>query len=145
MKVSTKIIYGLQFLMHLMEIPENEILQVKDVVRKEGMSEKYLENIISQLKAAGLLIVKRGAKGGYKLSKAAKDISFREIFDALDGTDLLPDNFIDDKTDNSIYQRAVLNAIVDLEKVFRDTLEKQSLENLEKYKTDIGDLSFYQI
>ena len=60
MRVSTKIIYGLQFLMHLSEIHGNEVLQVKDVVRKEGISEKYLENIISQLKSAGLLIVKRG-------------------------------------------------------------------------------------
>ena len=58
---------------------------LKDIARTEEISEKYLSQIIIPLKARGLVTTFRGAHGGYILSRPSKDITLRDIFEALEG------------------------------------------------------------
>jgi Rrf2 family protein len=46
---------------------------------------KFLENILSELRHAGLLISQRGAEGGYWLARPASEIYLAEIIRAVDG------------------------------------------------------------
>ncbi len=85
MKISTRIQYGLRFMMYLANAGNENYISITDVARLQGIPEKYLENIVSQIKSAGLVKVKRGARGGYKLNKSPEDINLLEIFEALDG------------------------------------------------------------
>ena len=52
---------------------------VADISSRQGISSKYLEQIISKLVSTGLLVSQRGAKGGYKLAKPACEYSVMQI------------------------------------------------------------------
>ena len=84
MKLNTKIRYGLRTMIEL-GCPENKkgILQ-KDIAKNQDLSEKYLDPIISALKAAGLIINVSGKKSGYILSKPKSKITILDIFRAFE-------------------------------------------------------------
>lgn len=55
------------------------------IARNQDLSEKYLEQIFTLLRNAGLVKSERGAKGGYRLAKKAEEITAFEIFEAMNG------------------------------------------------------------
>ena len=65
------------------------VIRLSEIVRNQGLSEKYSEQIISQLKAAGLVIAQRGAEGGYMLAKPAASITMKDIVQTLEGSLML--------------------------------------------------------
>ena len=144
MKLSTKLIYGLQFLLNLTEKNEKEFIQIKEVVRKESISEKYLENIVSQLKSSGLLIVKRGAQGGYKLSRSQDKITLKEIFQILEGLELMPEGV--GNGDNASLNMTVVSSMVsNFEGLLIEKLEQMTLKELQDSKIELMNYSNYQI
>ena len=60
-------------------------VQIKVIARKQAISVKYLEQLISVLKSGGFVHSIRGAKGGYVLAKKPEDIRLNEIFAVLEG------------------------------------------------------------
>lgn len=63
---------------------------LKDVAARQGISKKYLEQVVAPLSAAGLLHVTRGQAGGYELARAPEDITLAEVVCASeDGLELL--------------------------------------------------------
>jgi len=69
MKMSTKGRYGVRLMLDLaLHNGEGPVL-LKDIARRQGISEKYLWNLINPLKTVGLVQSIRGARGGYKLAK----------------------------------------------------------------------------
>ena len=64
---------------------------LKDIAKREEISEKYLSIIIIPLRGAGLIQSTRGAHGGYTLAKRPEEISIQDIFDALEGKICLVD------------------------------------------------------
>lgn len=82
--MNTKIRYGLRTMIEI-ALPENKngILQ-KEIARKQMISEKYLDPIISGLKAAGLIINTRGKKSGYVLAKQSAKISVHDVYRAFE-------------------------------------------------------------
>lgn len=82
--VSMKTQYGIRALAHLAreELVTSSSLEI---AQAEGISPKYLEGILSQLKAAGLVLAERGKNGGYRLSRKASDIRMIDIIQALEG------------------------------------------------------------
>ena len=59
--------------------------QVSAIARDESISRKFLEAIMSDLRRAGLVEGRRGAQGGYTLSRPADQISFADVVRATDG------------------------------------------------------------
>ena len=55
------------------------------IAKAENISPKYLEGILAQLTAAGLLLSERGKRGGYRLSRPSTSITMLEIVEALEG------------------------------------------------------------
>ncbi len=64
--------------------PEGFIL-LGDIARSQNISEKYLWQLASSLKAAGLVNAQRGVKGGFTLAKPANDITVKDIVSVLEG------------------------------------------------------------
>jgi len=62
-----------------------------DVSERQGISEKYLWQLINPLKNAGLVRSTRGAHGGYVLAKPARQISLKDIMEVLEGSMCLVD------------------------------------------------------
>lgn len=83
MKISTKSRYGIRAIAFITQ--QNKCCSVREISQKEHIPFEYLEKIFSKLKKANLVSVKRGAFGGYTLSRNPKDISVGQIVQALDG------------------------------------------------------------
>ena len=73
MKISTKGRYALRLMLDLAVYNTGEPISLKDVAKRQNISEKYMEQIISVLNKAGYVRGIRGAQGGYLLSRAPKD------------------------------------------------------------------------
>jgi Rrf2 family protein len=58
---------------------------VSDISRRTGVSVKYLEQLIRQLKKGGILKSVRGPKGGHYLARDPKDINMGEVVELLEG------------------------------------------------------------
>ena len=86
MKISTKGRYGLRALVDLSINGRNGLpVLLSDIAKRQGISDKYLEQIATQLHRAGIVKTVRGRKGGYLLNKADKEIRLSEIMKVLEG------------------------------------------------------------
>lgn len=86
MKLSTKGRYGLRALIDLAEYSEVEPVSISSIAERQNLSERYLEQLMSLLKKAGLVKSIRGAGGGYVLARDMKDISVGDVLRALEGS-----------------------------------------------------------
>ena len=77
---------------------EGENLSVKTVAEEQGISEKYLEQIIPLLTRSGLIVSVRGAKGGYHLAKSSEDYTVGLILRTVEGS-IAPVSCLDDEHD----------------------------------------------
>lgn len=91
MKVSTRGRYGVRFMLDVAVHEDRGPVALRDVARRQGLSEKYLWQVLAPLKAVGLVRSVRGAGGGYVLSRPARKISVRDIVVTLEGESLLVD------------------------------------------------------
>ena len=86
MKLSTKGRYGLRALIDLARYSEMEPVSISCIAERQNLSERYLEQLMSLLKKAGLIKSIRGAGGGYVLAKDAGEISVGDVLRALEGS-----------------------------------------------------------
>lgn len=85
MKLSTKGRYGLRALIDLAQYSEIEPVSISSIAARQGISERYLEQLMALLKKNGLVKSIRGAGGGYTLAKDAAEISVGDVLRALEG------------------------------------------------------------
>jgi len=64
---------------------EGAAAQIKDIAERQGIPPRFLEQIFQDLRRAGLVSSKRGPRGGYQLSRPAREISVGEIVRAVEG------------------------------------------------------------
>ncbi len=86
MKLSTRTRYGIRAILELAENYGNGPLQLRIIARDQGVSVKYLEQLMAMLKAAGIVRSVRGAKGGYILAKSPGQVKVSECFQCLEGS-----------------------------------------------------------
>lgn len=91
MKLSTRSRYGVRLMTVLACADGEKPVLLKDIATSEEISEKYLSLIVIPLRAAGLIKSRRGARGGYNLTKNPEAISLRSIVEALEGEIFLVD------------------------------------------------------
>ena len=91
MKISTKGRYALRIMIDLGMNGSNEYISLKDIAARQGISTKYLEQIIAILNKAGFVKSARGNSGGYQLSKKPEEYRIGDILRAAEG-DLSPTN-----------------------------------------------------
>lgn len=85
MKISTKGRYGVRIMLELALNFENNLLTVRYIAKQQGISEKYIEQIISLLNKAGLVRSQRGASGGYRLADSPDKITVGQILRVTEG------------------------------------------------------------
>ena len=87
MRISTRVEYGMLALADIALYAENgNSVSAPDIAERQNISQKYLEQILTQLKQAGLIRAQKGLRGGYALSREADKISIAEILNALDNS-----------------------------------------------------------
>lgn len=79
----------IEWALHCMTIlagrPAEDQVSSKLLAEFHGIPKEYLAKCLQQLSHAGLVITSPGAKGGYKLARSPKDISFLDIVEAIEG------------------------------------------------------------
>jgi Rrf2 family protein len=83
--LSKKTKYALHALTYLGKHRENKTVLIHDIAEEHGISHKFLENILLELRKAGYLGSKKGKGGGYYLIKEPKDIPLSRVIRLLDG------------------------------------------------------------
>lgn len=96
MKVSTKGRYALRLMLDLAMNNTGEAVSLKDIAKRQEVSDKYLEQIISILNKAGYVKSIRGAQGGYMLKKEPKDYTVGMILRLTEGS-LAPVSCVEDE------------------------------------------------
>ena len=86
MRISTKGRYALRLMLDLGTNCSGDPIRLKDVARRQGISEKYLEQIISVLNKAGFVRSIRGPQGGYVLSKRPEEYTVGMILRLTEGS-----------------------------------------------------------
>ena len=84
MYITRKGQYALFFMINL-AIHTGETVPVKQAAKEYDLSEKYLEQVASKLRHAGLVKVIRGNRGGYYLAKPVAQYTAAEIIDVIEG------------------------------------------------------------
>ncbi len=124
MKISTKGRYALRLMLDLAVYNTGEPIALKDIARRQEISEKYLEQIISVLNKAGYVRSVRGAQGGYILTRDIRDYTVGMILRLTEGelapvncvgTDAVPCGRMDACVTVRIWQRLydAINGVVD--------------------------------
>lgn len=85
MRVTSKSRYGLRLLLEVAIHQHNGPVTLADIALRQGISQRYLWQVITPLKSAGILIAKRGFNGGVVLGRDPSQITIRDIVDVLEG------------------------------------------------------------
>ncbi len=89
MKVSAKAEYACLAVLALAQHGQDAApLRIREISELHGIPERYLVQILLQLKGAGLVASTRGAAGGYRLARPSESISVGEVLSAIDGPNL---------------------------------------------------------
>lgn len=86
MKISTKGRYALRMLLDLAQHQSDGYVALKDIAQRQGISKKYLEQIVPMLNKSDLLRTNRGYQGGYMLAKQPSEYTVSEILEVTEGS-----------------------------------------------------------
>ena len=86
MKLSKRSEYGLKALIELASYYGQGVVQAPQIAQKHGISVKFLEQILLDLKRAGILHSKQGVHGGYYLARPPDHVTIGQVVRTLDGT-----------------------------------------------------------
>lgn len=85
MGVSVKCQYAFMALLELAKRQGQGIIPLQTLAQSQNIPARFLENILNGLRQYGLVDSHRGRRGGFVLARPASEISFLDIFNAVDG------------------------------------------------------------
>ena len=84
--ISTRGRYAIRVMIDLAENDNGNAIPLKDIAARQGLSKKYLEIIVKDLVAGGLLAGTSGKGGGYKLCRKPEEYTVGEILELMEGS-----------------------------------------------------------
>ncbi len=143
MKVSKKTTYGMCFMLRLAVSYGDNYIKLNEIAKSEDIPVKYLENIVSIIKPANLILVKRGAEGGYRLSRSPGQIMLKDVIEALDGT-ILEEPLIEESLNETLNKKIISDVWQELRLKLSSFFESITLLDLANdYKKKNEDQLFY--
>lgn len=137
MKISTKGRYALRLMLDLALYGNQEPVRLKDVAKRQEISIKYLEQIISVLQKAGYVKSIRGAQGGYHLMKAPEDYTVGMILRLIEG-DLAPVACLEDEVNQCPRQASCVTLRLwrELDAAIRGVVDKYTLADMVEWSKE---------
>jgi Rrf2 family protein len=133
MKISTKGRYALILMLDLAVYNTGEPVRLKDVAKRQQISEKYLEQIISILNKAGFVRSVRGPQGGYMLNGAPENYTVGMILRQTEGSLSL----VSYDGTGSVEREAVLARLwTQLEEAIDSVVDNITLKDMVEWHTD---------
>jgi Rrf2 family protein len=84
MQVNAKVDYALRALAELANADPGP-MKAEQIARAQGIPPKFLENILLELRHAGIVLSQRGAEGGYRLGRPPNEITLADVIRVVDG------------------------------------------------------------
>lgn len=130
MQLTTKARYVIRALIDMAIFSTDGPVLVKDIAKRQGMSARYLEQLLLAPKAAGMIRSTRGAHGGFTLTRDPVEITLREIVQIMEGS-ISPTECADDPDICPSSGSCVTHEIwVKIKKATDEILESTSLQDL---------------
>jgi Rrf2 family protein len=85
MRLSRKSDYALRAVMHFAGLPKGKLASIGEVAKAQSIPREFLAKILKDLTWGGILVSFQGVTGGYRLAKPARDITFLDVIEAMDG------------------------------------------------------------
>ena len=85
MRVSAKTDYALRAALELAAAPDEKPVKGERIATAQTIPLRFLENILMQLRHAGLVESRRGAEGGYRLARPPAEVTLADVIRAIDG------------------------------------------------------------
>ena len=85
MRISAKADYAVRAVIELAAAPEGANLSAREIAAAQAIPQNFLENILAELRRAGIVHTHRGPGGGSSLARAADRITVGEILLSIDG------------------------------------------------------------
>ncbi|HET7784343.1 MAG TPA: Rrf2 family transcriptional regulator, partial [Myxococcales bacterium] len=85
LQISRKIDYGLRAIIYLAGLPAGKVASLQDISATLHLPREFLAKILKVLTDKGLVRSTRGAHGGYQVARPAREISFLEVIEAVEG------------------------------------------------------------
>ena len=85
MRVSAKTDYAIRAALELAAAPDDKPVKGERIAGAQAIPLRFLENILMQLRHAGLVDSRRGAEGGYRLARPASEVTLADVIRAIDG------------------------------------------------------------
>ena len=111
MKISTKVEFGIIAVIDIASHSLNgNAVTTPEIAKRQNISKKYLEQILSSLSSAGLVRGQKGSNGGYVIAKDLKEITFKDIINALDAN-VLSNVYFNTRGDDDVMIRLIDNSL----------------------------------
>lgn len=140
MKISTKGRYALRLMIDIAMHNEAGPVRIKDISSRQGISDKYLEQIISVLHKAGYVRSIRGPQGGYLLVKKPKEYTVGMILRLTEGS-LAPVSCLDYEENDCEKQSSCATLILwkRLNDAIKNVVDDVTLADLVEWQCNAGD------
>lgn len=128
MKISTKARYGIKALLDLGLHGQQDHVALKAVAERQGISERYLEQVFASMRKSGLIRSVKGPQGGYLLACDPRATTLYQIITALEGFETFSDS---GETPEDVAD-SLVNALVwqPIDAIIRERLEQLMLSAL---------------
>lgn len=142
MKISTKGRYALRIMLDLATADQDQPVRVKEIAKRQNISIKYLEQIITVLAKAGYLKSNRGPQGGYRLARPPKEYTVGMILRLTEGS-LAPVPCLEDETNNCPRQDycVTLRIWKEIYAAIQEVVDRYTLEDLVQWQSNVVDLA----
>ena len=130
MKLSTKGRYAVRAMLDLAQHYQDGLVLVKDVAKRQGISERYLEHLFISLKTEGLIKSVRGAHGGFSLTKPPDKIKLIDIIRVSEGPLALVECVVDATVCPRSSQCAARDVWSELQAAMTEVLGSKTLQDL---------------
>jgi len=83
-KISAKSDYAVRAAAELAAVGPGVLVKGEELARVQGIPLEFLENILRELRVAGVVVAQRGTEGGYGLARPAAEITVAEVLEAVE-------------------------------------------------------------
>lgn len=145
MRISSKGEYGLRALFDLTLHYGEGPIQSRDIHRRQGIDENYLNQILILLRKAGIIESLRGSQGGHRLARAPDQITLLDVLIALEGPILPEDSSRDEQAMQEAIDREIMRDVwCRLRQTIEQYLANTTLDDLSQRKRErIGEVMYY--
>ncbi len=132
MRITRKIEIGLACILNIASKFPKAPITISSIAKEEKISKDYVEQMLMRFRRANLIESIRGIKGGYKLKKEPRDITIKDVINALEKRVFDIICFSKNHKTICLHKRncSIKPVWIELDKRINETLDKFSLEDI---------------